>query len=285
MHQKQHTLWLLAALAAPLSHFSGSGWLSNLLAALTILPLWLLPKSWEGLSKPVVWIQILWLGIVAGHLLGFSAGNWPSNSGLAVPLTILALAALTDTASAPRLGAVLAMCMGLLAVPAAASTAARIEFRWLTPALGEWPWGVALSLLLGCLPVGRRERGRDVSAAAALAVLLGSVVQGTISLDTAASVPDPFYQTARALGHMEPILAAGITLGWYALTVRLLQSAAILAKNSETEGKKARVLLLGTAAMTLLFKVQLSATKMTVLSTFLWVLVPFLTKKEKTEKR
>ena len=45
---KQHTLWLLAAIAAPAAHFSGSGWFVTALTALAVLPLMLLPKSWEG---------------------------------------------------------------------------------------------------------------------------------------------------------------------------------------------------------------------------------------------
>ena len=106
---KQHTLWLLAAIAAPAAHFSGSGWLTAVLAAFIVLPLSLLPKDWSDMHKPLAIIQIGWLGAVAGSLLTESSAYWPSDNHWAVPLTILALAAWTGTAAAPRIGAVIAL--------------------------------------------------------------------------------------------------------------------------------------------------------------------------------
>ena len=58
MENKQHRYWLLAALAAPLAHFSGSGWLTAVLAAFIVLPLSLLPKDWSDMHKPLAIIQI-----------------------------------------------------------------------------------------------------------------------------------------------------------------------------------------------------------------------------------
>ena len=121
MKPKQHTLWLLAAMSAPLAHFSGSGWLMTALAASAVLPLTLLPKAWEGMTKPLLLLQLLWLGAVAGALLSGSPAYWPSDNDLAVPLTILVLAALTGAPAAPRIGALLALCMALLTIPAAVS--------------------------------------------------------------------------------------------------------------------------------------------------------------------
>lgn len=284
MKTKQHTLWLLAALSAPLAHFSGEGWLTALLASAAVLPLTLLPKEWTGLSRPLAVVQVLWLGAVAGALLSGSAAYWPSDNDLVVPLTILALAALTDSMAAPRIGAVLALCIGLLAIPAAISGAAKIEPAWLRPIPGAWPWSLTLALLLPNLPAaGKGGRGGALSAGV-LAVLPALLVQGTISPYTAASVPDPFFQTARALGHMEPIVAAGVTLGAYALAVYILESAAGIAQNAGIRAQRARVLLLWTATGTIILKVQLSATFLALMSTFLWVLIPFLTKIKKVKK-
>ena len=115
---KQRTWWLLAALSAPLAHFSGCGWLSASLAAAVILPLTLVPKCWEGMSRPLAQIQILWLGLLPGLLLKNSAYYWPSDNELVVPLSLLALAAITPKSSAPRIGAVLAMPTGMAVTPA-----------------------------------------------------------------------------------------------------------------------------------------------------------------------
>ena len=126
MQSKQSQIWLLAALAAPIAHFSGCGWLTVLITAALVLPLAILEKDWS-FPRPVAFVQILWLGIVAGSLQPGAAACWPSDNSVAVPLTLLTLAALTGAAKAPRIGAVLAFAMGLLALPVALSGAAHLN--------------------------------------------------------------------------------------------------------------------------------------------------------------
>lgn len=282
MQTKQHELWLLAALAAPLAHFSGYGWLAALITAGTLLPLFLLPKEWT-FSRPIALVQILWLGIVAGMLLPGSAVYWPSGNQTAVPLTLLTLAALTKRASAPRVGAVLALCMGLLALPAAVSGVARVEPEWLKPELRGWQPGLILTLLLINLPIGTVRKGRSMALTGLTAVSFAALVQGILSPWVAATLPDPFYQTARALGHMEPIVAAGMTLGWYAMAAALYGSAAQIAQNSGLGERLPYVLLWGTAAAFTLLQWQLSAPILIGFSAFLWVLNPFFQKKKKVK--
>lgn len=283
MKTKQNTVWLLAALSAPLAHFSGSGWLTAALAALTVLPLMLLPKDWSHMGKPLATIQIAWLGAVAGALLSQSAAYWPSDNHWAVPLTILALASWTGTASAPRIGVVIGFCMALLAIPIAISAATHIELQWLAQAIGEWPWGLTLALLLPNLPAGE-GRGKNILYGGALAVILSALVQGTISAKVAGMVVDPFYETARTLGYLEPIVASATTLGWYAMTVYMLQNARMIAKECGIDGVWASVLVIGTATIFVMAKRQLHTPFWSVLSVFLWVLSPFLTKIKKVEK-
>lgn len=284
MKNKQNTVWLLAALAAPLAHFSGSGWLTAVLAAFIVLPLSLLPKDWSDMHKPLAIIQIGWLGAVAGSLLTASSAYWPSDNHWAVPVTILALAAWTGTAAAPRIGAVIALCMALLSIPTVLSAAAHIEFAWLAPGLGEWPWGLTLALLLPNLPAGEGSGRKGILYGGILAAGLSALVQGTISATVAGEVNDPFYQTARALGYLEPVVASAITLGWYAMIAYLLQSAKIIAKESGMDSMWASVLATGTATIFVLAKRQLHTPFWTVLSAFFWVLNPFLRKIKKVEK-
>lgn len=282
---KQHTLWLLAAASAPLAHFSGCGWLTALAAAAVIFPLTLLPKDWEGMPRVLTVLQLLWLGAVAGLLIQNSAAYWPSDQKWVVPLTLLVLAAVTPGQSAPRIGAVLAFCVGLLALPVAISGAAHAEPGWLEWRTGSWPTALMAALLFPALPAaGKGMKLRQSIWISALAVLPALLVQGTISLNVAAAVPDPFYQTARTLGYLEPVAAVGMTLSWYAMAVYLLHSACMIAKNGDISAKIAPVLTTGTAFAVLLLKWQPDAQKCLILSLFLWVLIPFLTKIKKSKK-
>ena len=283
MKSKQNTVWLLAALFAPLAHYSGSGWLTAALTAAAVLPLTLVPKSWEGIGKPLAVIQLLWLGAVAGALLTESVAYWPSDNTLAVPLTILALAAWTSAAAAPRTGAVAAFCIFLLVIPVLPSAAARVEPGWLKPTIGPWSWGLTLALLLPNLPTSEKGRGKELVYGGTMALILSAIAQGTISPGVAASVPNPFYQTARTLGHLEPVLSAAITLGWYALAIYILQSTRHIAKECKIGRIWAGVLVLCTAAGAVILKWQLQAPFWSALSAFLWVLTPFLTKNKKVE--
>lgn len=283
--RKTNTLRLLAALAAPLAHFSGSGWLLTGLTALAVLPLVWVPKRWDTMDRPLTVAQLLWLGYVAGSLLLSASAYWPSDNDLVVPMTILFLAAVTKEKAAPGIGAVLAVCMVLLTIPTAVSAAAKLEWEWLRPTIGPLPWAVTLILLLPNLPAAdHRGKGGTAIRVGLMAVCLSAFVQGNISAQVAASVPDPYYQTARTLGHMEPVTAAAVTLGWYALTAYLLSAGRVLAKESGIDAKWAAVLVLGTAAAVILPGVQLPQPYPVLLSTFFWVLVPFLHKNKKVEK-
>lgn len=283
MQNKQHRYWLLAALSAPLAHFSGSGWLTAALAACAVLPLSLVPKDWSDLGKTQASIQILWLGAVAGTLLSQSSAYWPSDNHWAVPLTILALTAWTDAASAPRIGAVIGFCVALLVIPIAISAATHIEPQWLDPTIGKWPWGLTLVLLLPNLPTGEGS-GKSILYGGTLAVLLSALVQGTISLKVAGMVDGPFYEAARTLGYLEPVIASAVTLGWYAMSAYILQSARFLAEKSDIDGVRACVLTIGTATIFVMAKRQLNTPFWTILSAFLWVMIPFLTKIKKVVK-
>lgn len=276
-HPKQHTLWLLAALAAPIAHLSGTGWLTAALTALAILPLSLIPRTWEDLPKSLAYLEILWLGITAGLLLPASAANWPSDNTHVVPLTILLLAVFTNAAAAPRIGAVLAFCMALLAIPVGIAASSHIEPEWLTPTISPWSPGLVLILLLPALPAAG-DRKRRIPYAALLTIVITALTQGTLSPQVAAKVPDPIYQTARTLGHLEPVTAAGLTLGWYALTCFLLQNTASIAKSGDIKPKTAITLATATAALTILIPLQPNKTLITAITILLWLLTPLTSK-------
>ena len=282
MKGKQHTLWLLAALAAPIAHYAGSGWLMSAAAALAVLPLTRIPKSWQGLTRGMAFAQILWLGLVAGLLLPGSTACWPSEQDKAVPLTLLTLAALTKPNRTARVGAGLAFCMALLAIPLTVSGASGVELRWLGPELMPWPVGLTLVLLLPNLP-SAGEGTRGIFGTAFLTLALSALVQGSISLRIASTSGSPIYETARTLGHLEPVTAAALTLGWYALASLFLDSAARIAWEGDIRMEVAYVLVWCTAVVFVLFGLQPNAWFVTVLSLFWWVITPFFQKMKKLE--
>lgn len=221
------------------------------------------------MPKLIALIESVWLGAVAGLLLQNSAVYWPSDRAVAVPLTLLVLAGITTDAAASRAGAVLALCMALLAISLAVSGAARAELIWLEPQIAPWPMALNLALLLPNLPVsGEARKGSALLASAMLTLACSVLIQGTVSFGVANAVPDAFYQTARTLGYLEPVAAAAMTLGWYTTAVYALQSAKKLTKF-------ANVLGTGTAALVLLTSWQPQITKITALSAVFWILIPF----------
>ena len=282
MNGKQHTLWLLAALAAPIAHYSGTGWLMGAAAALAVLPLARIPKSWEGLTRGMAFLQILWLGLVAGLLLPGSAACWPSEQDRAVPLILLTLAALTKPNRTARVGAVLAFCMALLAIPIAVSGAAGVEPSWLRPQPASWPVWLSLVLLLPNLPSAGEGEGQ-IRGAAILTVVLSVLIQGTLSAPVAMEQGSAIYETARTLGHLEPVTAAALTLGWYALGDFFFDNAARIAWEGDIREEVAYVLVWCTAAILVIFRQQPNAWFVTVLSLFWWVITPFFQKLKKLE--
>ena len=280
MQSKQSNLWLLAVLAAPAAHFSGCGWLPVLITAAVVLPLARIKKDWT-FSKPAALVQILWLGIVAGSLLPGSAVCWPSDNSLAVPLTLLTLAALTGAAKAPRIGAVLAFAMGLLALPVALSGVANVHIQWLKPTELDWQPMLVLVFLLTSLPAA--GKGKGIWYTGALAVAIAVLEQGALSPYVAAALKDSAYQTARALGYLEPVAAAALTMGWYAMASMLFASASNIAQKCGISQRLSYVLPWGTATGWLLFEWQLSAPFLMGLSAFLWVLSPFFQKMKKVK--
>ena len=176
----------------------------------------------------------------------------------------------------------LAFCMALLAIPLAVSGASGVELRWLGPELMPWPVGLTLVLLLPNLP-SAGEGTKGIPGAVLLTLALSALVQGSISLKVASTTGSPIYETARTIGHLEPVTAAALTLGWYALASLFLDSAARIAQEGDIRMEVAYVLVWCTAAVFVLFGLQPNAWFVTVLSLFWWVITPFFQKMKKLE--
>ena len=108
-----------------------------------------------------------------------------------------------------------------------------------------------------------------------LAVAIAVLEQGALSPYVAASLSDPEYQTARALGYLEPVAAAALTMGWYAAAMMLFSAAADIAQKSGISQRLSYVLVWCTGLPLIVFKWQLHAPFLMGLSAFLWCFTPF----------
>lgn len=294
---RQMTVWLAAAMSAPLAHFSGAGWVAVGLAALAMLPLTLLPREgWGNLGERMRMVEFLWLSAAAGLLLENSGVYWPaSQNEVFVPLTLLVLAVLTKLTAAPRVGTVVGMCLAVLYLPVLFGGAAQVELRWLAPASdGMWSGPLLITFLLPALAgIWRREkqgRGQTLALCGGIGVLFGLLTQGILSPHVAAGLPDAFHQMGRSMrlgsiSRIEPIVAVAVTLGWYALCSFLLSSAVQLAKGTGMGERTAVLAAAAIAAGVILARVQLPDAAVVILSLFLWVLVPACTPKKKFAKK
>lgn len=292
---RQMTVWLAAAASAPLAHASGAGWLALALGALTVLPLTLLPSGWDGLGQWVRVVEFAWLSVVTGLLAQNSGVYWPASQNEEfVPLVLLVLAALTGRFAAPRVGAVIGLCLAVLYVPVFTGGAAQVEPNWLKPVVGKWSGLALVTFLLPALSgvwhTACRDRGRAALACVAVAILFGLLTQGILSPGVAAKLPDAFHQMSRSirigvLSRIEPLTAVAVTLGWYALCSFLLSAAMELAQGFRIQEKTSRLAFVAASSAIALLHVELPGALVVVLSLVLWVLVPICTCEKKNQKK
>ena len=294
---RQLGVWLLAAVSAPLSAASGAGWAAVLLAGLAMLPLARLgAQGWQSISGAMAIVESVWLSILAGVMLRSSALFWPaSHSGWFVPVVLLALASLTVPSAAPRVGAVVGLCLAVLYVPVLVGGAAQIELRWLEPQAGNWTAMLLIALLIPSLwGLWRAESsgiGHILTASGVVGVLFAVLVQGILSPVLASRIPDAFYQMSRAmelgvLSRIEPVVAVASALGWYALGALLHASAVRLALRGGVRMHLARLGGAALSALVVITGVSVPAALAVALCVVLWVVTQLCGEKmKKSEKR
>lgn len=296
---QQMGVWLLAAVSAPLSAASGAGWAAVALAGLAMLPLCRLSGGgWRKIRGTAAILESVWLSLVAGLMLRGSAVFWPgSRSDWFVPLVLTVLIYLTKPDAAPRAGAVVGLCLGVLYIPVLIGGAAQVKLEWLPAQPGRWSRMLLLAMLVPSLWGLWRERteiiGHTLTATAVLGILFGALAQGILSLPVAGAQGDGFYEVSRTLrlgvlSRIEPVAAVAAMLGWYALGCLLHSSAVKLAGQGGSKTQNARLisaLVMGSVAVS---GVQLQGDIVVGVSLILWILVPLCAEKrnlKKSEKR
>lgn len=296
MTRKQAGAWLLTAMLAPLARVSGAGWTTIAASAAIALPLWLLPGCFETLPKPILFLE--WGSVIlAGMEILPAAGScWPgAQSETVVPVVLLLLAAMTENVprSANAAG-ILCWMVGILGAAVLCMSVQGVRLNWMQPAPLQWNPQLLLVLLLPGLSSCWPEKPRkSLLGTAAMAVVLGVLVQGSLSAAVAGRLEAPFYEMARSLrlgslSRLEPVCSIMLTLSWFALCLYLVMAAKTILEASGIQGKPALwagVIGMGLGVI-LHTKSRLPAWPLG--TGILWVFLPltnFLKRSKKDEKR
>ena len=253
---------------------------------------------WAGdglkrITKAEAVLELLWLSVVVGVMMRPSGANWPGErSEWVVPLTILALAALTgDESRSARACSTLfriAVVPGMLVLGVLVG---RIEPEWMNPEWNAWSGGLAVALLYPALNGIRTRTSLQTTAATGiLAVLVSVIIQGNLSMQTAGKMISPLYEAGRCVGNggFEIVAAMVLTLGWYGFATVGMQAAESFGTQLKIKGKYSKTGMLLLSSLTLVSGKEMTEWVLVSGCLIMWILVPILHSKnnlKKDEKR
>ena len=290
---RQVKLWLILASTAALAHYGGGGYMAAALAAGAILPLNLLfDDGFHRMGKFASFLEWGWMVLILARFLPASGAYWPGQgSGLAVPMTLLVLAAFAGgKEKSARTGSTLFWLAGLMLLAIALAAVGQIEPRWMAPVPGEWSAGLIVTLLLPALSSALlpEEEGKSgtVLWTGVIAVAAAAILQGTLGTTVAMNTAAPLYELGRGLGKggFEILVSVAATLGWYGLASFLFEAAAAFAEQWGTEARTGRILTLAVSAALIALGVTIEGRIATGGSLVMWILLPMLHPK-KIKKR
>ena len=229
--------WLLAAMAAPLAHASGAGWLvAGVLAGIALPLTRRIGNGWERMGKPMLFAQLVWMSVMLGILLQSVENYWPAPRAYVVALTLLVLAALPISRErSARIGAVLLWAVALLFVPIGLCALGEIRMDLLMPRWDGWAWAMVPGLLLPGL-YGLVQENNEGIKKKTLAVVgifvtaMGILTQGIVGERISQMEPAPLHVAAQTmrlggLSRFEVIVSMAMTLSYYAMTSYMMECA------------------------------------------------------------
>lgn len=226
---RQNSLWLIAAMAAPLAKAaSGCSWLAVLaMGGFTLLVGWWLGR-YRTAQKP--WLDILqglWTSVIISEMLYWCGDCWPSHgNGKAAALILLALSiwsACRGRQQAARVGCMLIWPVGLLLGLILLSAAPEVKLQNLYPAWQMPDAALVTVLLLTTLYTGD---GKGESAGVCIgflcfAMITAVVDAGTLSPYVSSTSKAGLYELSRSISffgvsqRLESVAAAGMTIGYF----------------------------------------------------------------------
>lgn len=286
-------LWTIAAVTAPLAHFTGIGYMACILAAGAILPLnCLAGNGFRNLGRTLSLLEWIWLMLVLAHLMPLAGDCWGTRGAeIAVPLALLILAIAAGEGEKPfRIGAVLFWGSGLMLAGILLIAVRDVKLRWLEPAAGVWSGELIVTLLVPSLMgLLQEKKNRDAAVLITEAVLtagFAAFTQGVLNIKIAEGIRSPFYEGIRSIGTVsaEPIAAVVITVTWFCFCSLLVRSGIELLKKCGIKGLLAKIATLATVAGLMLTGFRLPGSFLMAGSLILWVLIPITLSKNKSKK-
>ena len=288
--QGNASLWLPAAMAAPLAQTAADGSLPAVLAVGAVCLG--ICRCLERLdARPSLWlwaVQWFWLSPVLAEFLRWTTYCWTTHEDkFGVPLILLALAAwlaAKGQSRADRACSVLFWLLAFLFGAVLLSGVREVEFRNLYP---QWRLEnadlamvfliPAMGLSLKSKPTGGKLRILVFSLATA------AVTIGVLGSSAAKDADCAFYELSRSISllgvadRFESLVAAGMTLGYFVLLTYLLSACREGAE--QIRGGKGAWGVWSNAALTavwFLLDFRLSGTVLTMGSLLTWAVLPAL---------
>lgn len=298
----QLTAWLFAAtVPTAIQLSSGDGWVGVLLAVLlSLLCVWLRWK-WGVTPEGRIYAGAMWIFLVVlvGVLSKESAQCWPTGSHVAVPLSLLALAAWSawkGNRAAAAAGSVLFGLILLLYLLLFGSGISEVQMKWLKPTgqgVDAQSWLLLLTPAIAAIHLKSKEGLHPRLVLTGIICVMASVITvGVLSPTVAAGDTYPFYQmirNIRILGQarrFEAVVSASTTIGWFSLISFYLSTAGEMAEQIRPGWRRKGILLAaGGAGGVLLWNVRLPGMFFLVLSAILWVLVPIMASVKEDRKK
>ena len=291
---RQLSAWLFAGTTPVLLQMlSGGSWLWIGIAGMVsaLLAMWVWRSGWE----PKKWqcpILIIWIIILMGQLLADAANSWPvGKSYPAVPLMLLVLAgwsAQKGPSAAARVGTVLFWFVLIMYLVVFGAGAKDIELEWLRP---KWDMldttGLALFLVpsvAACLLCQEQKGGVRLVLPAIFALCGALITSGVLSSDVTRTLDNGLYEMSRSINiagvarRFEPLISAGMTVGWFAMLSLLLAVAGVLTQELFSGwGKTGLWLVAVVAAVWMLCGLHISGWIVLISGAVFWGLIPIVT--------
>lgn len=298
---RQLSAWLFAAIVPVGLQILDGGWVWTLcFGSLGLVLAWLQWRRPRKPGKTESVILILYVTILMGQLLHYTAQSWPvGNSDPAVPLILLALAAWSaqkGPAAAARVGAVLFwVVLGIYLVVFVAGVK-EVKMEWLIPE-ADMVSPLALELfLLPCAATAllheRATPGKKVALTVAFLVAGTLIAVGVLSPTMTAELPNAFYEMSRSLDllgvaqRFEAMICAGATVGWFAVLSMLLTLCGTYTKKIFSEQGRVGVWLAAVgAAGWKLCGLHIMPLYLLLAGAVFWVIIPLLAQGLGKEKK